>query len=452
MGFNSESGLAVGTALQGFTIVEDPNASGQEVSASIHIVNSHEELMENMGMSFEAQGRYGFFSASAKAQFSESSNFNSTSTFLIARCLVENPLRRGTGFQVTEAAQDLLDSLRFDDFRTAFGDSFVRGLQTGGEFYAVIRITSVTSSTQSELALTLQAEANGLVAGGEFEAAFSKANASSSTQSEFTATMYQKAGSGAQISPTVEISEVKTRFKNFPEIASSSAAAYEAEVATYDTLPLPVPTPEEQEAFLLALADARETKLRYIQTRNDLQFAIRNPSFFQDLPSPATLNEASAVYTKLINAVTGHAIMLSRGQITPPRLFDSSELTPPIVEPEPILLERVSPAAVPEAPLMRVPNMIGQEIGEIESAMMNAGSGIEEIITGNQFFFPSLLPRDVIEFAVHAQVSGSGIAMEPAPGAFDDERRAKVVSAQFPAPGALVPNDTLVTLQWVKSD
>jgi hypothetical protein len=114
MGFNSESGLAVGTALQGFTIVEDPNASGQEVSASIHIVNSHEELMENMGMSFEAQGRYGFFSASAKAQFSESSNFNSTSTFLIARCLVENPLRRGTGFQVTEAAQDLLDSLRFE--------------------------------------------------------------------------------------------------------------------------------------------------------------------------------------------------------------------------------------------------------------------------------------------------------------------------------------------------
>jgi hypothetical protein len=305
----------------------------------------------------------------------------------------------------------------------------------------------VTSSTQSELALTLQAEANGLVGGGEFEAAFSKANASSSTRSEFTATMYQKAGSGAQISPTVEISEVKTRFKNFPEIASSSAAAYEAEVATYDTLPLPVPTPEEQEAFLLALADARETKLRYIQTRNDLQFAIRNPSFFQDLPSPATLNEASAVYTKLINAVTGHAIMLSRGQITPPRLFDSSELTPPIVEPEPILLERV----VPAAPLMRVPNMIGLRIEDIEEVMLNSGAGVEEIVTGSEVTPKSFLPRDVIEFAIHAQGPGN-LAIEPAPGAFDDERRFKIVSAQFPAPGALVPSDTLVTLQWVKSD
>lgn len=78
MGFNSESGLAVGTALEGFTIEENPAASGMEVLASITIINSHEELMKNLGMSFEAQGRYGFFSASAKAQFSESTNYNST--------------------------------------------------------------------------------------------------------------------------------------------------------------------------------------------------------------------------------------------------------------------------------------------------------------------------------------------------------------------------------------
>ncbi len=78
MGFNSQSGLAVGTALEGFEI--PPATLGQTASAHIEIVNSHEQLMSTLGMSFEAQGRYGFFSASAKAQFSESSSYNSSST------------------------------------------------------------------------------------------------------------------------------------------------------------------------------------------------------------------------------------------------------------------------------------------------------------------------------------------------------------------------------------
>ncbi|MGZ3097355.1 hypothetical protein [Streptomyces sp. H72] len=342
MGFNSESGLAVGTALQNFTIQENPAAPGQEVTASIVIVNSHEELMESMSMSFEAHGRYGFVSGSAKARFAESSSFNSTSTFLVARCIVENPLRRGKGFQVNAVAQGLLDSMRFDEFKAAFGDSFVRGLQTGGEFYSVIRITSVSVSKQSELAATLQAEANGLVASGGFSLAYSQANSSQSTRSEYSAAMYQRAGSGLQSSPTVEIGEVIARFKAFPQIASSSAAAYETEIASYSTLPLPVPTAEEQEAFLFALSDAREKKHRYAQTRNDLDFALRHPEFFEGLPTADVLQSASGQYTKLINAVMGHAIRLSRGQMVPPRLFDPAALTPPLTEPVPIPIRRVS--------------------------------------------------------------------------------------------------------------
>jgi hypothetical protein len=372
MGFNSESGLAVGTPIEDFTVQPNPGASGQEVTASIMIVNSHEELMENLGMSFEAQGRYGFFSGSAKAKFSENSNFNSTSAFLVARCIVENPMRRGRNFKISQDAKALLDANRFAEFRTAFGDSFVRGLQTGGEFYSVIRITSASVGKQVELAATLQAEANGLVAGGSFSTAFSQANSSSSTRSEFTATMYQKAGSGAQIAPTVQISEVIDRFKKFPEIASNSAAAYETEVATYDTLPLPIPTPEEREDFLLALADAREKKLRFIQTRNDLDFALRNPSFFRDLPASEILSGASAVYTKLINAVMSHAIKLSRGQMTPPQLFDPRALSPPLVEPAPIPLQRISPP--PLAPQVQVPDLTSPGIAFLLLPMPSSGS------------------------------------------------------------------------------
>ena len=68
MGFNSESGLAIGSALEGFAVREDAAAPGQKVSSSITIVTSHEELMSTLDMSFAAQGRYGFYSGSAKAQ------------------------------------------------------------------------------------------------------------------------------------------------------------------------------------------------------------------------------------------------------------------------------------------------------------------------------------------------------------------------------------------------
>jgi hypothetical protein len=341
MGFNSQSGLAVGTALERFEI--PASTLGQTASAHIEMVNSHERLMSSLGMSFEAQGRYGFFSASAKAQFSESSSYNSSSAFVVASVVVENPLKRGRGFQVTERAKDLLDSMRFEEFTRAFGDSFVRGLQEGGEFYAVIRITSSSLETQSKLAASLQAEANGLLASGSFKAEFNRSNQSESTRSEYSATMYQKAGTGAEISPTVTIDEVLRRYKEFPTIAKNSPGSYETEVATYDTIPLPLPTPEEQDAFVAALADARTKKLYYIQTRNDLDFARQNPHFFEDLPPAATLTAASSVYTQLINGVTSHAIELSRGHLDPPTFFDPSVLSPSLVEPDPIELRRKAP-------------------------------------------------------------------------------------------------------------
>lgn len=442
MGFNSQSGLAIGTALEGFSIQENPAATGQQVISSITIVNSHEELQESLGMGFEAQGRYGTFSASAKTRFSEKTNFNSTSTFLLAQVVVENPLKRGKGFKASADAKALLNASRFDDFKTAFGDSFIRGLQTGGEFYAVIRITSVSTSTQSELASTLHAEANGLLASGSFNAAFTKANQSASTRSEHTATMYQNAGSGAQIAPVVEIGEVITRYKKFPEFAKASPAAYEAEVATYDTLPLPVPTPEEQAAFLLALADARERKLRYIQARNDLQFALQNPTFFKELPSPEALISTSGVYTKLINAVMEHAIKLSRGQITPPRLFDPSALSPPIVEPVPIVLKRALSSTPPSIVVVDITQMSyrnmelcwrifnGETAGSIDEWIRRADEASE---WGNIYPSDPYPTNSQINFLL----SPLKFSMNPDPYYLEGEQHWVIVTDQFPRDGVL---------------
>ncbi|MCE2752346.1 MAG: hypothetical protein LW720_10700 [Pirellula sp.] len=442
MGFNSKTGLAVGSPLKGFSWDENSAATGAEVVSAISIVSTYEELQETLGMSFEAQGRYGIVSGSAKAAFSEKTNYNSMSTFVVASVVVRNPLRRGKNFEVTDVAKALLASNNMDQFERAFGDSFVRGLQTGGEFYAVVRITSVSTSTQASLAAALQAEYNGF-GGFSFQAEFEKTKKSASTKSEFTTVMYQRAGSGLEISPTVTIDEVIDRFKRFPEIAKSNASAYEVEIATYDTIPLPVPTPVEQEAFLETLADAREKKLRYIQTRNDLEFAIRFPEFFESLPPVEILTATTAGYTKLMNAVTQHAIKLSKGQISPPAFFDPGLLSPPLAEPAPIPLRKKNLQGQAEL-FNTMPNLVGQLAQPVVNFM--ACMQLENVdhclnFMGSELDALGLDRRDLGNFFF--TIFRSGVKFETT-GNFSIGSR---IRSQFPAPGETVPPLSVIRLE-----
>src|SRR5215470_4949385 len=141
-GFNSDTGLPVGTALDFDLPTGD---TSQDTFSDCTIVTTHEEVMDSIRMSFQADGRYGVVGAgSVKADFAKSTQFNSTSSFVVAKMVVGNLIRRGHNFRIRtgdDSPKALLDSGQTDKFKTAFGDSFVRGLYTGGEFYAVIRIT-----------------------------------------------------------------------------------------------------------------------------------------------------------------------------------------------------------------------------------------------------------------------------------------------------------------------
>src|SRR5215467_4091963 len=81
MGFNSHSGEAIGTPFTFDRPSSNPDVPGQGTTESIDIITTHEALMKTLHTSFEAQGRYGFFSASGKAEFVQSIGYNSTSSY-----------------------------------------------------------------------------------------------------------------------------------------------------------------------------------------------------------------------------------------------------------------------------------------------------------------------------------------------------------------------------------
>jgi hypothetical protein len=342
MGFDSETGEAVGTALQFDPPTREP---GMEVFSRASIITSQQSLTSAMDMSIEAEGRYGLVSASLKVDFHKNTTFNSTSTFVLARCLVKNQIMRGHNFRVRPEAQQLLESNRIDEFRRAYGDSFVRGLLTGGEFYTLIRLTSMDTSVQTSLSAQLEAELNGVVAAGSFKASFATANSRQESRSEYFVTYYQRGGAGEQeAGTTLEVDEVLRRLRQFPTAVLNHPFPYQTEMATYDTIPLPVPPSIEQEAFLEALADANRQKLLYMQRRNDYQFALDHPEFFVNLPPTDVLRECVSVYTHALNAVITHGSQLTRGRMIPPQFFDLANVNPSIVLPQ-VRLKRRTPEA-----------------------------------------------------------------------------------------------------------
>ena len=328
MGFNSDSGLAIGTALD---FDEPSRLSGQEAKATAEIITTHESLMESLGVSAEAQGRYGFASASLKVDFSKSTSYNSVSTFVVAKMVVNNQVVRGRNFRIKQDAKDLLTASQFDAFSRAYGDSFVRGQFRGGEFFAVLRITSLDTAVQTDLAVTLQAEINGVIAGGSFSGKFNAHKDQSQSRAELHVVFYQKGGEGEEeIGTTMTVDEVKDRLKSLPTAVANHPFPYEIEVATYDTVPIPIPTKVQQEAFLVATADADRQRLAYLQKYNDFTFAAEHPEFFENPAPSAELQAAAQAYARATDAATRHAVRLSRGEIDPPQLFDPATADPPL--------------------------------------------------------------------------------------------------------------------------
>lgn len=331
-GFNIDSRERVGTGLTVATVSEDPNVNGQVVRTSFQSVTTQESLMEALGISASVDARYGLFSGDAKLNFAQSHAVNSFSSFVAGRCEVHNATRHGHGFALTEEARALLSDPK--QFRAAFGDMFVRSLKTGGEFYVVARVTSASEAHQSKVAASLHAEYNGLVAAGTFKTAFETATSETSGQTEVMVVMSQSGGIGSQASFTgPDATKVLERLSQFPQSVHEHPVGYEAELATYDTIPIPVPTPEETQDRDIVLIDCLTQKMRFLKALSDLQFA-QGPNgtvFFEDLPSAAELGIIESEYRRALNGLMAHAIRVATGKMNPPQLFEANPNPRPVV-------------------------------------------------------------------------------------------------------------------------
>ena len=368
-GFNTLTGEVRGVAVTG--AVGDATTSGQTVKADAKIVESQEQLMEALDVSVEVSGHYGLFSADGRFGLAQQSSYTSQSTYVVARCTVENAFRSFTLPKVSdEAAQRLRDDGP-DAFKIGYGDCFVQGLRNGGELYAVFQLTSESSSEQKKIAASLSASVQGVFAGGSVDASVSDFKSSASKLSSLSVLFYQRAGTGDSISPVTSPDEIMKRLHAFPTIAHDSPIGYIAQMVDYQVLALPSFDEVGYAQRIEALQDYAQLKMKYLGIRAEIDLVRRNPDLFvQDAGyTDQSLSGAFDTYTLAVNMLNRHARRVANKEIEP-SLFDPPTYDARLKD---LPLFVFKKKAAPTSDQISVPNVGGMSVSVAQKALRDVG-------------------------------------------------------------------------------
>jgi hypothetical protein len=322
-GFDSTTVERAGTALDVANTGEDPQAEGQSAVFKFQILTSQSSLERALNINAEVDARYGLFSGGGTFDFAEQSALNSTSTYIVASCLVTNALRFGTGFTANAAAKRVIDSADLDAFARAFGDRFTQSLHTGGEFYALVRVTSSSITHQQRIAASLHAELNGLTAALSFKAAMEMASKDAESHTEVEIQVRQNGGLGSQLQiPGTEADRLREHMNTFAGAVHQHAIAYRAELVTYDVLALDFPSPQAIEDRREVLEDCLAQRQQLWSEISDLRFAQTPDAalIFSDLPPAQELVNLENACRRVLNNLLDHARAVSTGAV-PPTFF-----------------------------------------------------------------------------------------------------------------------------------
>jgi hypothetical protein len=280
------------------------SASGMTVTYEFKEKTSLEDLYSALGIDVELAGRYAAVSASGKTRYANQVKFNSQSTFILARCIVENPYEQIENPQLLEPPGNLLKAGNQTAFQDQYGDGFVRGMLTGGEFHAVISITSSSKSEQEEVAVALQAKYGALIASGSLDGSLDDNTKNIVKRAKLDVSTFQRGGQGDQTAFAADLEAVMTRMARFPAACVSHPVPYTMDVATYKTIALPQgPSPFEIEAQALSLADYARDYLKLRQLANDVEFMQLYPNAFKTVPPPDTLNRWARLFATQLDDV-----------------------------------------------------------------------------------------------------------------------------------------------------
>jgi hypothetical protein len=305
VGFDSVSGDVRGDCV----ILTDPESpagvSGQEVVFKLRQITSSSELSKELNISVSASLKAQFGKVSAKASYASQQNINQFSIYLVAQVSVTNPTRRMRNVKLTDEAWNLLEVKGTEKFRDRCGDEFLSGITTGGQYTAVLQITTRTEEEKTNVSVSIRAKGTGGTwkAGADFKLALDKI----SQEHEVEVTSFQQGGDTATIPDTVE--EIIERAVNFPgQVEGDKAFAYSAFFQEYSTLNLPDGMNpidvEEQKRVIDKLGEYYNS---YSDVLSSIEYVFKNSDQFVAFDADALnqkANEIRGILNRLVESAS----------------------------------------------------------------------------------------------------------------------------------------------------
>jgi hypothetical protein len=159
----------VSCALFAGGVVDTKNATpvvstpGQQTTLQLTLVENSSDLAESMNVSVQASMDMGVYGGDAKATFAASRSVNSSSVFFVASVVVSDKTEQYSSPDLAQmalipaAASEYTQSLI--EFRQKYGDSFVTGIEYGGELYCVLEITTASEEDKESLTASVSGHA-----------------------------------------------------------------------------------------------------------------------------------------------------------------------------------------------------------------------------------------------------------------------------------------------------
>lgn len=282
IGFNTATNdLHPTPALDNVSVYRDiPSAGGQEVFFRVEIASSMESISEKMNVSAKASLKYGITAkGSARTSFSSSFKENSFTNYVIVQVNVTNnqTLLDLSKIQFKPEAANLYASDP-KSFIQQYGDSFVYGLITGGEFIGVLEVESASASELRDVKAALSGKASYGLYSGNAKVSFEESISKITSSYQMKATIYRQGSGGVLASITPE--QLVKEALDFPAKISERGFPRSVLIIPYNHIPHIENVPldvSQQAAHLDRLGGLHK---RFIKYQNDLMFAMDHQKHF----------------------------------------------------------------------------------------------------------------------------------------------------------------------------
>jgi N-acetylneuraminic acid mutarotase len=271
--------------------VEVPGTGGQTILFGVQKVENVNDLHKVTGLSIEGSAAYGLFGGTDKFDFVNSSNFHSCSLFLCVTISVTNTSKHILAEKLAEPGPTLLGQgtdAANKRFRQEFGDLYIKGIETGGEYLAIVEIETHTDEEKRNISNKLASGGFFGVGGIDLATHFSQSFAQTTANQSLKIVSFEKGGAGSGAKQTVDVGELIAKAQDFPKQVLSAPAAYRVELQDYLAFDLPEPPNQvdlQNAKDVLEQCEAKRVTLLGIL--NDINFILSHPDEFESFDDSA---------------------------------------------------------------------------------------------------------------------------------------------------------------------